>query len=73
MTASESPSAAMKPVVRARRIRFSYPTGSLQRHFVGGDLVMSNSSRICRRCFPRAKTSSCVRCDVSPTRSPIPS
>jgi predicted metal-dependent hydrolase len=42
MTASESASAAMRPVVRARRIRFSYPTGSLQRHFVGGDLVMSH-------------------------------
>jgi predicted metal-dependent hydrolase len=42
MTASESASAAAKPVVRARRIRFSYPTGSLQRHFVGGDLVMSH-------------------------------
>ena len=42
MTASESASAAVNPVVRARRIRFSYPTGSLQRHFVDGDLVMSH-------------------------------
>jgi uncharacterized protein len=42
MTASESDSAAVKPVVRARRIRFSYPAGSLQRHFVDGDLVMSH-------------------------------
>jgi hypothetical protein len=29
MTASESASAAVKPVLRARRIRFSYPAGSL--------------------------------------------
>ena len=42
MTASESASAAVNPVVRARRIRFSYPTDSLQRHFVDGDLVMSH-------------------------------
>jgi uncharacterized protein len=42
VTASESASAAVKPVVRPRRIRFSYPTGSLRRHFVDGDLVMSH-------------------------------
>jgi predicted metal-dependent hydrolase len=42
MTANENASAAMRPVVRARRIRFSYPRGSLQRHFVDGDLVMSH-------------------------------
>ena len=29
----------VKPAVRARRIRFSYPTGSLERHFVRGDLT----------------------------------
>ena len=42
MTASENASAAVKPAVRARRIRFSYPTGSLRKHFVDGDLVMSH-------------------------------
>jgi hypothetical protein len=29
-------------VVRARRIRFDYPTASLDQHFVDGDLVMSH-------------------------------
>jgi uncharacterized protein len=29
-------------IVRARRIRFDYPTGSLRHHYVDGDLVMSH-------------------------------
>src|SRR5436309_1368644 len=28
--------------VRSRRIKFSYPTGTLDRHYVKGDLVMSH-------------------------------
>jgi uncharacterized protein len=55
MTASESASAAVKPVVRARRIRFSYPTGSLQRHFVGGDLVMSHVVAHLSALFPEGE------------------
>jgi hypothetical protein len=30
-------------IVRARRIRFDYPTGSLGHHYVDGDLVMSHA------------------------------
>ena len=55
MTASESASAAVKPVVRARRIRFSYPTGSLQRHFVDGDLVMSHVVAHLSALFPEGE------------------
>jgi hypothetical protein len=42
MTDGQNASADTTPVVRARRIRFAYPTGSLPRHFVDGDLVMSH-------------------------------
>lgn len=55
MTASESPFAAVKPVVRARRIRFSYPTGSLQRHYVDGDLVMSHVIAHLSAVFPEGE------------------
>jgi predicted metal-dependent hydrolase len=55
MTASESAFAAVKPGVRARRIRFSYPTGSLQRHFVGGDLVMSHVVAHLSALFPEGE------------------
>jgi uncharacterized protein len=55
MTASESAAAAVKPVVRARRIRFSYPTGSLQRHYVDGDLVMSHVVAHLSALFPEGE------------------
>jgi predicted metal-dependent hydrolase len=55
MTASESASAAVKPVVRARRIRFSYPADSLQRHYVGGDLVMSHVVAHLSALFPEGE------------------
>jgi predicted metal-dependent hydrolase len=55
MTASESASAAVKPVVRARRIRFSYPAGSLPRHYVGGDLVMSHVVAHLSALFPEGE------------------
>jgi predicted metal-dependent hydrolase len=55
MTASKSASAAVKPVVRARRIRFSYPTGSLERHFVDGDLVMSHVVAQLSALFPEGE------------------
>lgn len=55
MTASENVSAAEKPVVRARRIRFTYPTGSLQRHYVDGDLVMSHVVAVLSALFPEGE------------------
>jgi predicted metal-dependent hydrolase len=55
MTASESGSPAVKPVVRARRIRFSYPAGSLQRHYVDGDLVMSHVVAHLSALFPEGE------------------
>jgi predicted metal-dependent hydrolase len=55
MTASESASGAVRPVVRARRIRFAYPTGSLQRHFVDGDLVMSHVVAHLSALFPEGE------------------
>ena len=38
--------------VRVRRIRFSYPQGSLQRHYVDGDLVMSHVVAVLSATFP---------------------
>ncbi|GAB2986502.1 metal-dependent hydrolase [Nocardioides montaniterrae] len=35
-----------------RRIRFSYPTGSLHKHYVGGDLVMSHVVAVLSATFP---------------------
>jgi uncharacterized protein len=55
MTASESGSAAAKPGVRARRIRFSYPAGSLPRHYVDGDLVMSHVVAHLSALFPEGE------------------
>lgn len=44
-----------KPAVRARRIRFSYPTGSLDRHYVDGDLVMSHIVAYLSSTFPEGE------------------
>ena len=55
MTDSDSAFAAARPVVRARRIRFAYPTGSLQRHFVDGDLVMSHVVAHLSAVFPEGE------------------
>ncbi len=38
--------------VRTRRIRFSYPEGSLRRHYVDGDLVMSHVVAVLSATFP---------------------
>ncbi len=38
--------------VRTRRIRFSYPQGSLERHYVQGDLVMSHVVSVLSAIFP---------------------
>jgi uncharacterized protein len=55
MTASENASSAAKPLLRARRIRFSYPTGSLPRHYVDGDLVMSHVVAHLSALFPEGE------------------
>jgi predicted metal-dependent hydrolase len=55
MTAGQSAAAAAKPAVRARRIRFSYPTGSFERHFVDGDLVMSHVVAQLSALFPEGE------------------
>lgn len=44
-----------KRVVRARRIHFAYPTGSLDRHFVDGDLVMSHAIAFLSGTFPEGE------------------
>ncbi len=44
-----------KPVVRARRIHFEYPTGALDRHFVDGDLVMSHLVAYLSATFPEGE------------------
>ncbi|HEU4360215.1 MAG TPA: metal-dependent hydrolase [Mycobacterium sp.] len=42
-------------MVRVRRIGFSYPTGSLQRHYVDGDLVMSHIVAHLSAVFPEGE------------------
>lgn len=41
--------------VRARRIRFAYPSGSLDRHYVDGDLVMSHIVAVLSAMFPEGE------------------
>ncbi|MRH87377.1 metal-dependent hydrolase [Nocardia sp. SYP-A9097] len=48
-------SASAKPPIRVRRIRFAYPTGSLRRHFVDGDLVMSHVMAYLSSTFPEGE------------------
>ncbi|MFC6010292.1 metal-dependent hydrolase [Nocardia lasii] len=42
-------------VVRARRIRFAYPAGALDRHYVDGDLVMSHAIAYLSATFPEGE------------------
>ncbi|KAA0021033.1 metal-dependent hydrolase [Antrihabitans cavernicola] len=44
-----------KRAVRARRIQFAYPTGSLDRHYVDGDLVMSHIVAYLSSTFPEGE------------------
>ncbi len=41
--------------VRARRIRFAHPAGSLDRHYVDGDLVMSHIVAVLSAMFPESE------------------
>jgi predicted metal-dependent hydrolase len=41
--------------VRTRRIRFDYPDGSLKRHYVSGDLVMSHVVAVLSAMFPEGE------------------
>ena len=54
-----SPTAASAPVsagrIRARRIRFSFPSGTLDRHFVDDDLIMSHAVAILSAVFPEGE------------------
>lgn len=47
--------ATPKRTVRTRRIRFDYPRGSLRRHYVGGDLVMSHIVAVLSATFPEGE------------------
>jgi predicted metal-dependent hydrolase len=41
--------------VHTRRIRFEYPTGSLNRHYVDGDLIMSHVVAVLSAMFPEGE------------------
>ncbi|HEU5006274.1 MAG TPA: metal-dependent hydrolase [Jatrophihabitantaceae bacterium] len=41
--------------VRTRRIKFDYPTGSLDRHYVDGDLIMSHVVAVLSAMFPEGE------------------
>jgi predicted metal-dependent hydrolase len=47
--------ASAKRIVRTRRIRFDYPSGSLQKHYVDGDLVMSHVVAMLSATFPEGE------------------
>jgi predicted metal-dependent hydrolase len=47
--------ATPKRNVRTRRISFAYPTGSLDRHYVDGDLVMSHVVAVLSSTFPEGE------------------
>jgi uncharacterized protein len=51
--AADRPSA--RRAVRSRRIAFSYPDGSLPRHYVQGDLVMSHIVAVLSGLFPEGE------------------
>ncbi|HJQ42625.1 MAG TPA: metal-dependent hydrolase [Jatrophihabitantaceae bacterium] len=56
MTAgSHTAAATPKRSVRTRRIRFEYPTGSLDRHYVDRDLVMSHVVAVLSATFPEGE------------------
>jgi hypothetical protein len=46
-----------KRTVRTRRIAFAYPSGSLDRHYVQGDLVMSHVVAVLSGLFPEGEDS----------------
>jgi uncharacterized protein len=46
---------AGKPAIRVRRIKFAYPNGSLDRHFVDHDLVMSHAIAYLSATFPEGE------------------
>lgn len=52
MTAASS---TPQRAVRARRIRFDYPSGSLSRHYVDGDLAMSHIVAVLSGMFPEGE------------------
>lgn len=55
MSSSAERGAKPTRAVRSRRIRFSYPTGSLNRHYVDGDLVMSHVVAVLSAMFPEGE------------------
>ncbi len=48
-------STAAAPPIRARRIKFSYPTGAMKRHFVNDDLLMSHVVSMLSSVFPEGE------------------
>jgi predicted metal-dependent hydrolase len=52
MASPAVPEPVPQRAVHARRIRFAYPQGSLERHFVEGDLVMSHVVAVLSAIFP---------------------
>ncbi|HWB66497.1 MAG TPA: metal-dependent hydrolase [Mycobacteriales bacterium] len=44
-----------KRAIRTRRIKFDYPTGSLDRHFAGGDPIMSHVVAMLSAVFPEGE------------------
>jgi predicted metal-dependent hydrolase len=52
---SASATSVPKRNVRTRRIRFDYPTGALERHYVDGDLVMSHLVAVLSAMFPEGE------------------
>lgn len=55
MTATAQARVVPERQIRTRRIRFDYPSGSLGRHYVQGDLVMSHVVAVLSAMFPEGE------------------
>lgn len=55
MTSGSGDNTVPKRAVKVRRIKFAYPTGSLDRHYVDGDLVMSHIVAVLSAMFPEGE------------------
>jgi hypothetical protein len=55
MTVASASAVTSKRKIRTRRVRFDYPQASLNRHFAGGDLILSHVVAMLSAMFPEGE------------------
>jgi hypothetical protein len=55
MTVASASAVTAKQKIRTRRVRFDYPNASLNRHFAGGDLILSHVVAMLSAMFPEGE------------------